>query len=348
MTELKYTIKDFKSGNEVRWCAGCGDYAILNAIQRTMAGMGVPREKFAVISGIGCSSRFPYYMSTYGFHTIHGRANPIASGVKLANPDLSVWVMTGDGDSMAIGGNHFIHLIRRNINVNVVVFNNRIYGLTKGQYSPTSARGFKSKTSPFGTVEDPFIPGQLAIGAGGSFFARTVDGNLKLSQSVFELAEKYKGTSIVEVLQNCVIFNNGIHSEITDPHHRADRQLLLEHGKPMLFGVEKEKGLVMENGKLKVAFIGKDGVTEDDILVHDAMEQDPTIHLALINMALPDMPVAFGVIRSVPAPVYDTELVAQIKEVQATRKITCVDELLNSGNTWEVKGNKKVAGKSCL
>nr|WP_319569791.1 2-oxoacid:ferredoxin oxidoreductase subunit beta [uncultured Draconibacterium sp.] len=339
MTDVKYTIKDFKSENEVRWCAGCGDFAIINAVQRTMAGMGIPKEKFAVISGIGCSSRFPYYMNTFGFHTIHGRATAVASGVKAANPELSVWVMTGDGDSMAIGGNHFIHLIRRNIDLNVVLFNNRIYGLTKGQYSPTSDRGFVSKTSPFGTVEDPFIPGQLVIGARGSFYARSIDGNLKLSQSIFEKAAEHKGTSVVEVLQNCVIFNNGIHNEITDPNHRADRQLVLEHGKPMLFGAENEKGLVFENGKLKVVKIGENGVTEDDILVHDAMEVDPTLHLALINMALPDFPVAFGVIRAVPAPVYDVEMEAQIKEVQQTRKLTCVDELLNSGNTWEVTGN---------
>ena len=348
MTDVKYTIKDFKSENEVRWCAGCGDFAIINAIQRTMAGMGIPKEKFAVISGIGCSSRFPYYMNTYGFHTIHGRAAAIASGVKAANPDLSVWVMSGDGDSMAIGGNHFIHLIRRNIDVNMVVFNNRIYGLTKGQYSPTSDRGFVSKTSPFGTVEDPFVPGQLVLGARGSFYARSIDGNLKLSQSVFEKAAEHKGTSVVEVLQNCVIFNNGIHTAITDPNHRADRQLLLEHGKPMIFGAENEKGLVFENGKLKVVKIGENGVTEADILVHDAKEVDPTLHLALINMALPDFPVAFGVIRAVPAPVYDTEMEAQIKEVQQTRKVTCVDELLNSGNTWEVTGNGNGSAKKCL
>ena len=348
MTDVKYTIKDFKSENEVRWCAGCGDFAIINAVQRTMAGMGIPKEKFAVISGIGCSSRFPYYMNTFGFHTIHGRAAAIASGVKAANPELSVWVMSGDGDSMAIGGNHFIHLIRRNIDVNMVVFNNRIYGLTKGQYSPTSDRGFVSKTSPFGTVEDPFVPGQLVLGARGSFYARSIDGNLKLSQSVFEKAAEHKGTSVVEVLQNCVIFNNGIHNAITDPNHRADRQLILEHGKPMIFGAENEKGLVFDNGKLKVVKIGENGVTEDDILVHDAMEVDPTLHLALINMALPDFPVAFGVIRAVPAPVYDTEMVAQIKEVQQTRKVTCVDELLNSGNTWEVTGNSNGSSKKCL
>ena len=348
MTDIKYTIKDFKSDSEVRWCAGCGDFAIMNAVQRTMADMGIPKEKFAVISGIGCSSRFPYYMNTFGFHTIHGRATAVATGVKAANPELSVWVMTGDGDSMAIGGNHFIHLIRRNVDVNVILFNNRIYGLTKGQYSPTSARGFISKTSPFGTVEDPFVPGQLVVGARGSFYARSIDGNLKLSQSIFEKAAKHKGTSVVEVLQNCVIFNNGIHSAITDPDHRAERQLILEHGKPMIFGAENEKGLVFENGKLKVVKIGENGITEADILVHDATEVDPTLHLALINMKLPDMPVAFGVIRAVPAPVYDVEMEAQIEEVQKTRKVTCVDELLNSGNTWEVTGNSNGSAKKCL
>ncbi|QGY45504.1 2-oxoacid:ferredoxin oxidoreductase subunit beta [Maribellus comscasis] len=347
MTDLKYTIKDFKSENEVRWCPGCGDYAIMNAVQRTMAGMGIPREKFAVISGIGCSSRFPYYMSTFGFHTIHGRAAAVASGVKAANPDLSVWVITGDGDAMAIGGNHFIHLIRRNMDLNLVLFNNRIYGLTKGQYSPTSDRGVKTKTSPFGTVEDPFVPGQLVIGARGTFFARSIDSNIKLSQEVFDGAAKHKGTSVVEVLQNCVIFNNGIHNAITDPNHRADRQLILEHGKPMLFGEENEKGIIFDKGKLKVAKVGENGVTRDDVLVHDANEPDPTIHMALINMQLPDFPVAFGVIRSVSAPVYDVEMEAQIKTVQQTRKIKNVDELLSSGNTWEVTTENGLTGKDC-
>jgi len=347
MTDLTYTVKDFKSENEVRWCPGCGDYAIMNAVQRTMADMEVPREKYAVISGIGCSSRFPYYMSTFGFHTIHGRAAAVASGVKMANPELSVWVMTGDGDAMAIGGNHFIHLIRRNIDINLVLFNNRIYGLTKGQYSPTSARGFKTKTSPYGTIEDPFVPGQLVIGARGNFFARSIDSNLKMSQTVFKAAAKHKGTSVVEVLQNCVIYNNGIHAEITDPVHRADRQLMLEHGKPMLFGAENEKGIIFKNGRLAVGVIGKDGVTENDILVHDETDMDPTVHMALINMQLPDMPVAFGVIRNVPAPVYDIEMMAQIKQVQQNRKVTCVDELLNSGNTWEVTGNNPASGPEC-
>jgi 2-oxoglutarate ferredoxin oxidoreductase subunit beta len=345
MTDLKYTIKDFKSENEVRWCPGCGDYAIMNAIQRTMAGLGIPREKFAVISGIGCSSRFPYYMNTFGFHTIHGRAAAVASGVKMANPDLNVWVITGDGDAMAIGGNHFIHTIRRNIDLNIILFNNKIYGLTKGQYSPTSDRGFKSKTSPYGTIEDPFVPGQLVIGARGTFFARSIDSNIKLSEAVYQAAANHKGTSVVEVLQNCVIYNNGVHNAITDPEHRADRQLILEQGKPMLFGAENEKGIVMEKGRLKVAKIGENGVTADDVLVHDAHEIDPTLHLALINMALPDFPVAFGVIRSVPAPVYDEEMVNQIQQVKQTRKITCVDDLLSSGNTWEVTGNGNGKGK---
>ncbi|MGE0021341.1 MAG: 2-oxoacid:ferredoxin oxidoreductase subunit beta [Draconibacterium sp.] len=338
MTDIQYTVKDFKSENEVRWCPGCGDYAIMNAVQRTMAGLGIPREQYAVISGIGCSSRFPYYMSTFGFHTIHGRATAVASGVKLANPDLSVWVITGDGDGMAIGGNHFIHLVRRNIDLNVILFNNKIYGLTKGQYSPTTDRGFKTKTSPFGTVEDPFVPGQLVLGARGTFFARSIDSNMKLSQSIFESATDHKGTSVVEVLQNCVIFNDGIHDAITDPQFRADRQLILEHGKPMLFGANNEKGIVFDNrGKLKVALIGENGVTIDDILVHDETEVDPTVHMALINMQYPDFPVAFGVIRKVAAPVYDVEMVAQINQVQQTRKIKCVDDLLKSGNTWEVK-----------
>ena len=336
MDELNYTAKDFKSENEVRWCPGCGDYAIMNAVQRTMAGMNIPHEQFAVISGIGCSSRFPYYMSTYGFHSIHGRATAIASGVKTANPKLNVWVITGDGDAMAIGGNHFIHLVRRNINLNLVLFNNKIYGLTKGQYSPTSARGVITKTSPYGTVEDPFVPGQLVLGAGGMFFARAVDSNVKHTQQVLADAAKHSGTSVVEVLQNCVIFNDGIHEQIADPKFRMERQLFLEDGKPMVFGNDSNKGLVFDKGRLKVVTIGEEGYTLDDILVHDAKSPDPTLHMALINMALPEFPVAMGVIRSVDAPLYDEEVTRQIERVQATRKISNVDELLRSGNTWEV------------
>lgn len=339
MSELKYTIKDFKSENEVRWCPGCGDFAIMNSVQRAMAELGIEHKNYAVISGIGCSSRFPYYMSTYGFHTIHGRAMAVASGVKCANPDLSVWVITGDGDGMAIGGNHFIHLIRRNIDINLILFNNKIYGLTKGQYSPTTDRGFKTKTSPYGTIEDAFVPGQLVIGARGNFFARTIDTNIKLSQEIFTAAAQHPGTSVVEVLQNCVIFNDGIHDEITDPQYKADRQLILKQGEPMLFGENNEKGLAFVKGKLSVVTLGQNGITLDDILVHDATDPDPSIHLALVNMHLPNFPVAFGVIRSVSAPVYDQEMVAQIEEIKKLSPIKSMDDLLMSGNTWVVEGN---------
>lgn len=338
MTEiLEYTIKDFKSENEVRWCPGCGDHAVLNSIQKAMANLGVRQEDFAVISGIGCSSRFPYYMSTYGFHTIHGRAAAVASGVKCANPKLCVWEITGDGDALAIGGNHFIHCIRRNIDLNIILFNNKIYGLTKGQYSPTSDRGAVTKTSPQGTIESPFIPGQLILGAGGSFFARAVDNNIKHSQQVFEDAARHQGTSVVEVLQNCVIFNDGIHAEISDPKMRDERQIFLKHGEPMIFGNQKDKGLILSRSGLKVAVIGQNGITLDDILIHDVTEPNGYIHQQLIGMKLPDFPVAMGVIRAVEAPVYDQLLEEQIAAVQSKSKIKSIDDLLSSGNTWVVE-----------
>ena len=338
MTKYNYTVKDFKSAVEVRWCPGCGDYAIMNAVQKTMADMDIAHKDFAVISGIGCSSRFPYYMNTYGFHTIHGRAAAIASGVKAANPDLTVWVITGDGDSLAIGGNHFIHLVRRNINLNLVLFNNKIYGLTKGQYSPTSDRGKITKTSPFGTIEDSFVPGQLVLGSRGTFFARAVDNNIKHTQEVLAEAALHQGTSVVEVLQNCVIFNDGIHEQISDPKFRAERQLFLKKGQPMIFGELEDKGLIQENGKLKVVKIGENGITREDILVHNPADDNMGLQIALINMALPEFPVAMGVIRSVEAMVYDLEMKKQIETVQQKRKITSVDQLLQSGNTWTVDG----------
>ena len=338
MTEiLEYTLKDFKSENEVRWCPGCGDHAVLNSIQKAMANLGVRQEDYAVISGIGCSSRFPYYMSTYGFHTIHGRAAAVASGVKCANPKLSVWEITGDGDALAIGGNHFIHCIRRNINLNIILFNNKIYGLTKGQYSPTSDRGAVTKTSPQGTIESPFIPGQLILGAGGTFFARAVDNNIKHSQEVFEEAARHQGTSVVEVLQNCVIFNDGIHAEISDPKMREERQIFLKHGQPMIFGNQKDKGLTLTKYGLTVVTIGQDGITLADILIHDVTEANGYIHQQLIGMKLPDFPVAMGVIRAVEAPVYDQLLEEQIATVQSKSKIKSIDDLLSSGNTWVVE-----------
>jgi 2-oxoglutarate ferredoxin oxidoreductase subunit beta len=338
MIETKsYTAKDFKSDQEVRWCAGCGDMAILSAVQKAMAEMPHKKEDYAVISGIGCSSRFPYYMNTYGFHSIHGRAGAIASGVKTANPKLSVWQITGDGDALAIGGNHFIHEIRRNVDLNIVLFNNEIYGLTKGQFSPTSRFGQKTKTSPYGTVERPFHPGELTIGAQGKFFARGIDNNVKLNIEIFKEAESHRGASVIEVLQNCVIFNNGAHAALTDREHKEDRTILVKHGEPLIFGKEQNKGLVLDGLKLKVVTIGENGVTKDDILIHDAHEEDPTLHLALINMRYPDFPVAFGVIRAVEAHTYDERVEAQVKEVQATAKIKNMDDLLNSGSTWVVE-----------
>ena len=334
---LEYTIKDFKSENEVRWCPGCGDHAVLNSIQKAMTTLGIKHEDFVVVSGIGCSSRFPYYMSTYGFHTIHGRAAAVASGVKCANPKLCVWEITGDGDALAIGGNHFIHCVRRNIDLNLILFNNKIYGLTKGQYSPTSDRGAVTKTSPMGTIESPFIPGQLVLGARGTFFARCVDNNIKHSQEVFEGAAKHKGTSVVEVLQNCVIFNDGVHAEISDPKMRAEHQIFLKHGEPMIYGNDNAKGLILVKGIIKSAVIGENGITMDDVLVHDATEPNGFIHQQLIGMALPELPVAMGVIRAVTAPVYDQLMEEQIAEAQSKSKIQSIEDLFNTGNTWVVE-----------
>ncbi|MEI6049327.1 MAG: 2-oxoacid:ferredoxin oxidoreductase subunit beta [Bacteroidota bacterium] len=332
----KYTPKDFKSDQEVRWCPGCGDHAVLSSVQKALVELGIPKEKFAFISGIGCSSRFPYYMDTYGFHGIHGRASAIASGVKIANPEISVWQITGDGDALAIGGNHFIHAIRRNIDINIILFNNEIYGLTKGQYSPTSAKGLVTKTSPFGTVEEPFSVGELVIGAKGKFFARTVDTNVALSTQIYIEAAKHEGTSVIEVLQNCVIFNDGIHDTIAGKEVRDDRTLILKHNKPMIFGKENDKGLILDGLKLRVVKLGENGITEKNILVHDAREVNPGIQYMLANMSYPDYPVALGVIRSVSGPTYERSVHEQIDEIKKTAKIKCMDDLLMSGSTWNV------------
>jgi 2-oxoglutarate ferredoxin oxidoreductase subunit beta len=329
--------KDFKSDQEVRWCPGCGDHAVLNAVQKALSELGIPREKFAFISGIGCSSRFPYYMNTYGFHGIHGRASAIASGVKIANPELSVWQITGDGDALAIGGNHFIHVVRRNIDINIILFNNEIYGLTKGQYSPTSERGIITKTSPFGTVEEPFSVGELVIGAKGKFFARTLDSNVSLSTQIYIEAARHKGTSVIEVLQNCVIFNDGIHETVAGREVRDDRTLILKHGEPMIFGKGNDKGLILDGLKLRVVKLGENGISEKSILVHDASEPNPGIQYMLANMRYPEYPVALGVIRSVSGPTYEKDVEGQIAEVQKTAKIKCMDDLLNSGSVWKVE-----------
>lgn len=302
-----------------------------------MAELGYPKESWAVISGIGCSSRFPYYMNTFGFHTIHGRAAAIASGAKSANPNVNILQVSGDGDALAIGGNHFIHSIRRNIDITTLVFNNEIYGLTKGQYSPTTKLGTKTKTSPYGTIETPFNPGELVIGAQGKFFARSLDMNINLTAEVIEAGVRHKGTSVIEVLQNCVIFADGAHAAITDKENKEDRQLILRHGEPMIFGKNRDKGLMLTNTGLKVVEIGKNGITEADILVHDAHSLNPSIHWMLVHMKAPEYPVALGVIRDVEGDTYNDALEAQIEEVKAKSNIRSVTDLLNSGDTWEVK-----------
>jgi len=311
---------------------------VLSTVTNVLPETGIPKEKVVFVSGIGCSSRFPYYINTYGFHSMHGRANPIASGIKAANPNLSVWVVTGDGDSMAIGGNHFIHLIRRNINVNLLMFNNKIYGLTQGQFSPTTPKGSVTKTSPEGTIENAFKPGELVMGAQGTFFARTVDSDPKMMREVLRAAAEHKGTSIVEILLNCVIFANEVHNEITGKDVRADNQIYLEHGKPMIFGKERNKGLMMRGDKMEVVTIGEDGVTEEDLIVHNAQDPDDTNHYRLVRMELPEFPVAMGVIRAIESTVFESELFDQVQHARKETKIKNMDELLHSGNVFESKG----------
>ena len=331
-----YEAKDYKSDQYVRWCPGCGDHAALSCIHKAMARLGVPPHQMAVLSGIGCSSRLPYYMNTYGFHTIHGRGAAIATGVKVARPDLNVWLITGDGDCLAIGGNHFIHAVRRNVDLNIVLFNNKIYGLTKGQYSPTSERGFVSKSSPYGTVEEPFIPAELTLGARGTFFARAIDVDLPNLTDILETSALHKGASVIEILVNCVIFNSGTHASIADREHRAERTILLRHGEKMIFGKEKEKGLVLDGLRLKAVTIGQDGYTPDDILVHDAKETDITLH-TMLSMMGGALPVAIGVIRDVEAPVYDESIHLQLEEVKSKKPARTLNEMLMAGETWEIK-----------
>ncbi len=341
MSIHNFTPADFKADLEVKWCPGCGDHAVLNAVQKALPevseALDYVHERYAFISGIGCSSRFPYYMNTYGFHSIHGRATAIATGVKVANPKLSVWQVTGDGDALAIGGNHFIHAIRRNIDLNILLFNNEIYGLTKGQYSPTSKLGKITKTSPFGTVEHPFAPGELVLGARGTFFARAIDVDINLSKDCMVAAAIHDGASVVEILQNCVIFNDKTHSSVTDREFREERTIVLKHGEKMLFGKNKEKGLAMNGLGLKVIEPGKDGATLDDVLTHDAYTPNAGIHMMLVNMRYPELPVALGVIRQVPDSTYNQNVQRQVDQIRGGAKIQSMDDLLNYGETWEVK-----------
>ena len=334
---VELSKEDFVSDQMVKWCPGCGAHAILASVANVFPKIGYRKENFMMVSGIGCSSRFPYYVNTYGIHGIHGRANAIASGVKIANPRLSVWIATGDGDSMAIGGNHFIHIIRRNIDVNIILFNNQIYGLTKGQYSPTTPMGSVTKTSPQGTIEHPFNPGELVLGAQGTFFARAVDTNVKLMTEIMFEAARHDGTSVIEILQNCVIFADKTHAAITDKEIRDDAQLLLKNGEPMIFGKNHDKGIRLKGTRLEVVKLGENSITEEDLLVHDQYQQDPGIHLMLAKMAPPHYPVALGVIRSAMYPTYDDLVEEQIAHAKATGSIKNVDDLLNSGDTWEIK-----------
>ena len=331
-----FSAQDYKKG-QPRWCPGCGDHFFLASLHKALAEIGVEPWNNAVISGIGCSSRLPHYMATYGMNTIHGRAAAIATGVKVTNPKLTVWQVSGDGDGLAIGGNHFIHANRRNINLNMILLNNRIYGLTKGQYSPTSPRGFVSKSSPYGTVEDPFRPAELCFGARGHFFARAVATDAPGTIEILRAAYEHKGAAVCEILQNCVIFNNGTHDDVYSAPNRKKNAIYLRHGEKMVFGENDEYGLVQEGFGLKVVKIGENGITLDDILVHDAHCEDNTLQLKLAMMEGPDFPVALGVIRDVPAPTYDEAVEAQIAEVSAQKKYHNFAELLETNDIWEVK-----------
>ncbi len=336
-SSVELTKADFVSDQMVKWCPGCGSHAILSAVANVFPKIGYRKENFMMVSGIGCSSRFPYYVNSYGFHGIHGRAHAIASGVKIANPDLSVWIATGDGDSLAIGGNHFIHIIRRNLDVNIILFNNQIYGLTKGQYSPTTPMGKITKTSPQGTIEHPFNPGELVLGAQGTFFARVIDNNVKAMTDVMFEAARHDGTSIIEILQNCIIFADKTHDAITNKEVRDEVQLYLKNGEPMIFGKNRDKGIRLNGSHLEVVKLGENGITEKDLLVHDQYQQDPGIHLMLAKMAPPHFPIALGVIRSAMYPTYDDLVKDQISHAKENSKIKCVDDLLNSGETWEIE-----------
>ena len=348
----------FKSNQYVKFCPGCGDHAICMALQKAMAEVGIPTHQTVVISGIGCSSRMPHYLNTYGFNTIHGRGAAIATGVKTSHPELSVWQMTGDGDCLAIGGNHFIHELRRNVDLNICLFNNRIYGLTKGQYSPTSPKGFVSKSSPFGTVERPFIPAELVFGARGTFFARTLDVDMPTTVNCMVQGHQHKGASVIECLVNCVIFNNGTHSWIADREERAERSIVLRHGEKMIFGKEKDKGLALDYNQGLIPQLIVVPADDPRVLTHDATMQDPTLHrmLAMMGSTLPaslqgrstgttspiegeierGLPIALGVIRNVEEESYDMAVNEQINEVREKSKVKTFDQLTQTVEQWEV------------
>ncbi len=332
----KLSRQDFVSDQIVRWCPGCGDYSILAQVQRVMPDLGIPRENIVFISGIGCSSRFPYYVNTYGFHSIHGRAATLASGLKISRPELSVWVATGDGDGLSIGGNHLLHCLRRNLDINILLFNNRIYGLTKGQYSPTSELGKKTKSSPFGTADQPVNPICVAIAAEATFVARSLDADPVHLAKTVERAASHKGTSFVEIYQNCNIFNDGAFDDFAAKEVRSDRILYLEHGRPMIFGKNREKGIRLKGLDPEVVVLGQDGVTEKDLLVHDENAPEPTLAYLLSRMTSPEFPVPLGVFYSAQRPTLEEILVTQGEEVTRRLGPGDIQKLIRGNETWTV------------
>jgi 2-oxoglutarate ferredoxin oxidoreductase subunit beta len=336
-TELKYTAKDFASSQDVRWCPGCGDYSILAQTQRISPDLDIKLENYVWISGIGCAARFPYYMNTYGLHGIHGRAPAIASGVKINNPELSVWVASGDGDLLSIGGNHFIHACRRNIDLKILLFNNRIYGLTKGQYSPTSEKGKKTKSTPFGSVDYPFNPLSLAIGSGATFVARALDRDPKLLQAMLKRAGEHKGTAFVEVYQNCNIFNDGAFELLTDKNTKEDNVIFLEHNKPMVFGKEKDKGIKLDGMNPVVVDIGNGKLSVNDLWVHDEFDKNSfRAHIISQFSEMEGFPTPVGVLQQVTKPTYEEDLHKQLGDAKKSKGEGDLRKLLFSGNMWDV------------
>ncbi len=333
-----YSPHDFETPNDVRWCPGCGDYAILANMKKYLAKAGIAREDYVFVSGIGCSSRFPYYMNTYGMHSIHGRAPAIATGLKVSRPDLKVFVITGDGDALSIGGNHLLHAMRRNVDLTMVLFNNKIYGLTKGQYSPTSEFGKKTKSSPYGSIDYPVSPISLALGSEATFIARTIDVWGSHMQDVFAKAAEHEGFSLIEVYQNCVIFNNKAWSFATDRKLREENILELKHGEPMIFGKERDKGIYLDRNSLqpRVVKLG-DEYTEKDILVHDETNPNPSLAFFLSRMHYPEFPDPIGVFRNIKKPSYDFLLNEQVAQAKKTSGTSSVQDLLEEGETWTVK-----------
>ncbi|MCA9034413.1 MAG: 2-oxoacid:ferredoxin oxidoreductase subunit beta [Planctomycetaceae bacterium] len=331
------TAKDFASNQDVKWCPRCGDYSILAQMKKVLPELGIPREDICFVSGIGCSSRFPYYMNTYGFHSIHGRAPAVATGLKLANPGMHIWVITGDGDALSIGGNHLMHAIRRNVDLNIILFNNQIYGLTKGQYSPTSPLGKKTKSTPFGSVDNPLNPLSVAIGCEATFVARSVDVDIKHLAETLKRAAEHKGTSFVEVYQDCNVFNTGAFNYASKKGEKEDHVVYLEHGKPLRFGANKEKGIRLNSyGRAEVVELGS-GVSEDDLLFHDESAHDPSLAFLLAQMRHPEFPEPMGVLRNVQRPVYDEEVRKQVAQARENAGEGDLEQLFNSGDTWIVK-----------